>query len=147
MSQYGHNSYNDYNDAYGQQSYGQQSYGQPDYGQQPGYGQPQSYGQPQGYGVQPQQYGYGMQAEHPQATTVLVLSLVGFAVGITWYIGWYLGGQAKKEIEAGAPYRFDGSLKTGYLLSKIMSIISLVFLCIWLALIVFGIGGLFLSGI
>src|SRR6478735_5469113 len=56
---------------YGQQppTYGQQPYGQAPYGQQP-YGQA-PYGQP------PYGYGAPAAANHPSATTSLVLSLIG----------------------------------------------------------------------
>lgn len=121
-------------DQYGQHSsYGQQASGQPTYGSQPytqqGYGQ-QGYGQQdygQGYGQQPS-YAYGQPAtaEHPQAQTVFILSLIGIVTGICSWIAWYLGGKAKKEIENGAPYRYEGNLKTGHLLGKILGIIYIV---------------------
>lgn len=113
---------------------------QPAYGapQQPAYGQG-AYGAPQ----QPyQQPGYGapgyQQAEHPQATTVFVLGIVGIFVTICAFIAWYLGVQARKEIQAGAPYPFDGKLKTGYTLGKVFSIIAIVVFAIYFVLIIFG---------
>lgn len=102
--------------SYGQygQQYGGQQYGVAGYGQQPYAGQ----------GMQQQYYGgYG---EHPQANTVLILGIIGFFTSITAFIAWYMGGQAKKEIEAGAPYAWDGSLKIGYWIGKIIGIISIV---------------------
>ena len=89
-----------------QPSYGQPSYGSPE--QPSAYGAPQQpYGQPQQpYGAaQPYQqpYGYQQTVEHPQAQTVFILGIVGIFVGIIPFIAWYLGAQAKKEIEAGAP--------------------------------------------
>lgn len=134
MSQYGQNPQGDYS----QPSYGSQSYGQP---QQGGYG---SYQQPTGM----QQYAaYGQQGgEHPQAQTVLILGVLGFFTSITAFIGWYMGGQAKKEIEAGAPYRWDGNLKTGYLISKILSIISIVALGFIVLMMIFMFAGLFALG-
>ena len=74
-------------DPYGNQPYGGAAYGQ----QSP---PPAPYGQ--GYGQQPA-YGYGA-AEHPQASTVQILGIVGIFVGICAFIAWYMGGQAKKEI-------------------------------------------------
>ncbi len=119
------------------QSYGQPTYGQDAYGQQPpAYGQAQPYG---GYGQQPG-YGYAQTAEHPQATTVLVLGILGFFLPIVSFIAWYMGGRAKQEIEAGAPYQWDGSLKIGYLIGKILSIIaivSIILTIVWLV-VVFG---------
>lgn len=123
----------------------QQSYGTPPnppqqapYGSGQGYGQPSpyaqpspSYGQPQpyrpGYGTPSYQYGgyAGAPAEHPRATAVLVLGILGFIFAIPAFIGWYMGRKAKKEIERGAPYRWDGSLKVGYILSIVASVITI----------------------
>ncbi|WP_297740703.1 hypothetical protein [uncultured Tessaracoccus sp.] len=129
MSQYGQNPQGDY----GQQNYGSNPYGQ---SQQGGHG---SYQQPSGM----QQYAsYGQQGEHPQAQTVLILGILGFVTGITAYIGWYMGGKAKKEIEAGAPYRWDGNLKTGYLISKILSIISIVSIAVMIVIFIVTLAGL-----
>ncbi|WP_297745780.1 hypothetical protein [uncultured Tessaracoccus sp.] len=133
MSQYGQDPQGDYN----QPNYGSQPYGQ---SQQGGYG---SYQQPTGM----QQYAaYGQQAEHPQAQTVLILGILGFFTSITAFIGWYMGGQAKKEIEAGAPYCWDGNLKTGYLISKILSIISIVALAFIVLMFILMLAGLFAMG-
>ena len=134
----------------------QHGYGQPDPQQTPnpqgspnyGYGQPGQapYGQPaQPYG-QPGQppygqpsYGYGgMPVEHPQASTVQILGIVGIFVGVCAFIAWYMGGQAKKEIQAGAPYPWDGKLKTGYMLGKVFSIIYLVVLVLYVIVIIVG---------
>ena len=41
-------------------------------------------------------------------------------------IAWYMGGQAKKEIAAGAPYPFEGKIKTGYILGKVFGILQIV---------------------
>ncbi len=72
-----------------------------------------------------------MVPEHPRAQVVLVLSIVGlffsvFVVGLLSYIAWYLGAQARKEIEQGAPYLWGGSLQAGYWIAKISSIILIV---------------------
>ncbi|MHA6523693.1 hypothetical protein [Tessaracoccus sp. G1721] len=115
--------------------YGQAPYGA-DYGQS-AYGQQQPYGMAP-YGQQPA-YGYG-QAEHPQATTILVLGILGFFVPIVPFVAWYMGGQIKKQIDAGAPYQWEGSLKIGYLIGKILGIIqiaSVVLTIIWLV-VMFG---------
>jgi len=139
MSQYGQNPQGGYDAP--QSGYGsaQQpgSYGS--YQQPGGMQQYAQYGQ-QGYG----QPGYGPGgAEHPQAQTVLILGIIGFFTSITAFIGWYMGGQAKKEIEAGAPYRWDGNLKTGYVLSKVLSIISIVAIAIVILVWIVLIAGLF----
>lgn len=134
---------------YGQQpqSYGSAPYGSAPYGQQPqqpGYGAPVPYNQgyQQGYGQQGygQPYGYGMTAEHPQTQTVFLLGIIGIFVPIVAFIGWYMGTQAKKEIDAGAPYQWDGSkLKTGYMLGKVFSIIYIVFMALYILFIFFAI--------
>ncbi|GAA2146215.1 hypothetical protein GCM10009844_21950 [Nocardioides koreensis] len=115
---------------YGQQQpYGQ---GQPPYGQQP-YGQP--YGQ-QPYGQQPG-YGYGAPApaNHPSATTALVLSLIGlvgiaFCGGITLVLSpfaWRTGAKAVREIDAN-PGMYGGRDQANA--GRIMGIIGTVLLVI-----------------
>lgn len=155
MSQYGSNP----QDQYGQQpnsgSSPQPAYGQ-DYGQSDpsgqNYAQPGAYGsyQPQPGGMQQQYAAYGQYGpnggEHPQAQTVLILGILGFFTTITAYIGWYMGGKAKKEIEAGAPYRWDGNLKIGYIISKVLSIISFVALGLVILFAILGIAGIVAMG-
>jgi hypothetical protein len=89
----------------GQSPYGQPQYGQPEYGQQPASQPP--YGQ-QPYGATPG-YGYPGQApaNHPSATTALVLSLVGlvgfFVCGLPLALSpfaWRMGARAVREIDA-----------------------------------------------
>lgn len=102
------------------------SYGQPQFQQTP-YGQqmaPQQGPYQQPYGA-PRPYGYGP-VEHPQAQMVFILGIVGIFTGVVSFVAWYMGGQAKKEIEAGAPFPFEGNLKTGYTLGKVFSIIYIV---------------------
>jgi len=103
-------------------------------GQQYGYpGSAQDlYGQQQGYAVQPYAqpgpgYGAPMLPEHPQATPVLILGVLGlFTSGVCSWIAWYMGAKAKNEIEAGAPYRWEGNLKTGYILGKVFGILAII---------------------
>jgi hypothetical protein len=90
----------------GQSPYGQPQYGQPEYGQQspgqPPYGQ-QPYGATPGYGHPGQ-----APANHPSATTALVLSLIGLVGialcgGITLVLSpfaWRMGARAVREIDA-----------------------------------------------
>lgn len=136
MSQYGQSpGYGDQQSGYGQEGYGQQ---QPTYGQQPygaGYGQQQP-----GYGMAPSGYGgYGPQGEHPQANTVMILGILSFFVPVVSFVAWYMGGNARKEIEAGAPYRFDGGLKVGYWIGKILSILSIISLVFTIIFVIFGV--------
>ena len=87
----------------------QPPYGQPPqpppYGQQQPYGQPysqQPYGQPQPtvpYG-QPQMYA-PIVPDHPQATTVLILGIVGIvACGLAAPFAWVMGNRVVAEIDA-----------------------------------------------
>ncbi len=89
---------------------------------QPDYGQPD----PQAaYGQQPS-YGYQAPAEHPQAQMVFILGIVGIFVTIVPFIAWYLGGPAKTEIAARAPYPAERKFKTGYILGKVIGILQIV---------------------
>lgn len=129
----------DYGTPYHQQSAPNQGYqGQPGYGPQPGYGQQPGYGavgqlqpyQQQGYGP-----GYGAYVpapEHPQSQMVFILGIVGIFTGVTSFVAWYMGGQAKKEIEAGAPFPWAGQLKTGYTLGKVFGIIWIVGIALYI---------------
>src|SRR6476661_252433 len=109
--------------AYGQQPYGQQPYGQPPYGQ-PGYG-----------------YGAPAPANHPSATTALVLSLIGLAGialcgGITLVLSpfaWRTGAKAVREIDAN-PGMYGGRDQANA--GRIMGIIGTVLLAIGVVLLI-----------
>lgn len=78
--------------------------------------------------------------EHPQSTMVLIFSILGLVgLGFMLPVAWYMGAQAKKEIDGQhqqgvAAYRWDGSqLKIGYLIGKwgtivggIMAVVSII---------------------
>jgi drug/metabolite transporter (DMT)-like permease len=78
---------------------------QPPHGQQPGYGQPgyglPGYGQP-GSWAPPPQGGYAQQTQdHPQATTSMVLGIVGLiCCGFVAPFAWIMGKKAVDEIDA-----------------------------------------------
>lgn len=94
---------------------------------------------PNPYGGQP--YGVAPQ-EHPQATTVFVLGIVGIFVGICAPIAWYLGNKTLAEIAAsGRQYSNEQQIKTGRILGKVFTIIYIVFIVLYIiALIaIFGI--------
>lgn len=75
---------------------------------------------------------YGQQtAEHPKAQTVFIMGIIGIFVAILAFVAWYMGAQAKKEIAAGAPYKFEGNIKTGYMLGKVFSILYIVGIVIY----------------
>ncbi|RMB61873.1 hypothetical protein [Tessaracoccus antarcticus] len=67
-----------------------------------------------------------VRAEHPQATTVLVLGAVSIAVPVLSFVAWYMGAKAKREIESGAPFAYAGNLKTGHIIGKVMGILTIV---------------------
>jgi hypothetical protein len=127
---------------YGQHPYDQNPYGQNAHGQEPGYGQPgQPYGQggyaPSGYGAP---YGYGAApANHPSATTALVLSLIGlagiaFCGGLTLVLSpfaWRIGARAVREIDA-SQGRLGGREQANA--GRIMGIIGTVLLALGILL-------------
>lgn len=154
-------SYGSASDAYGQQGYGQQpgygqgsgpgqGYGQPDASQQQGY---QQYGQQAGYGQQPPAYGVNPYQQptyagyalpnHPQATTALILGIVGLAlcpfVGIAAFV---MGGRVRREIDA-APGQWGGrGLATAGWVLGIISIVYAALLLVYLVIaIVAGVAG------
>ncbi|NLE98728.1 MAG: hypothetical protein GX596_12195 [Propionibacterium sp.] len=92
----------------------------------------QGYQQQPGYGYAG---GWAPAPEHPRATTVLVLGILGFLFAIPAFFGWYMGGKAKKEIQQGANYRWDGALKVGYILSIVASILTIAGVVLYLFLI------------
>ena len=124
-------------------TYGQQPQPpQPDYGSQSAYTQPGGYPQQPVYGQQPadgvnpyQQpvYGY-VPPNHPQATTAMILGIVGLAlcpfVGIA---GFVMGGRVRREIDA-APGQWGGRgpATAGW----VLGIISIVYAALVLAYIV-----------
>ena len=139
---------------YGQPQPGQSPYGQPpQYGQQPPYGQPQygqqPYGQPHGqpspYGQQPG-YGYAGQApgNHPQATTAMVLSLVGligfFVCGLPLVLSpfaWRMGGRVVREIDAnpgmyGGREQANAARIIGLIGTVLLGIIVVLFVLVFL---------------
>lgn len=94
--------------GYPQQGYPQQGYPQQGYPQQPAYGYPQ-----QGYGYP----GYPVytKPDHPQASTALIVGIIGLAGGLTFCgvpllaspFAWAIGQRAKNEIDR-EPDRWGG---------------------------------------
>ena len=134
----------------GQSPYGQPQYGQPEYGQQPA-SQPPSGQQP--YGATPG-YGYPGQApaNHPSATTALVLSLiglVGIAVcgGITLVLSpfaWRMGARAVREIDAN-PGMYAGRDQANA--GRIMGLIGTVLLVLGVLAFVAAVGFLMIASV
>ena len=139
---------------YGQPQQGQSPYGQPQYGQ-PEYGQ-QSPGQPYGqqpYGATPG-YGYPGQApaNHPSATTALVLGiigLVGIALcgGITLVLSpfaWRMGARAVREIDDN-PGMYAGRDQANA--GRILGLIGTVLLVLGLLVFVAAVGFLMVASV
>ena len=138
-SGYGPSAYTPPSDQYGAGSYGGGQYPHEQYGTPP-HPNASSY-PPQApmSAVPQQQYGYYgyTPVEHPQATTVLVLALVGFVVPVTPFIAWYMGNKARAEIGRGAPYPYSGSLKVGHVIGKVLSILTLAGIGLWALFMIF----------
>ena len=103
---------------------------------QTGYPPQPGYGQQPAYGVNPYQqpvYGY-VAPNHPQATTAMILGIVGLAlcpfVGIA---GFVMGGRVRREIDA-APGQWSGRgvATAGW----VLGIISIIYAALVLAYIV-----------
>ncbi len=75
-----------------------------------------------------------------------MLGILGFFVPIVPFVAWYMGGQIKRQIEAGAPYQWEGTLKIGYLMGKILGIIQIVSVVLTIAWVIFAIGIFATSG-
>ncbi|MBA3528302.1 MAG: DUF4190 domain-containing protein [Propionibacteriaceae bacterium] len=78
--------------------------------------------------------------EHPQGTTILVLGILGFFVGICAPFAWYLGSKALTEIRAsGVSYSNEQTIVVGRILGiivTILAILSVVFVIIVIIIII-----------
>jgi hypothetical protein len=106
------------------------------YGQQYGQDYPQQYGPPYG-DEHPQPYGYAPPVyppEHPKATTVLVLGILGLvACGIVAPFAWIMGKRTLEEIDgSNGQLGGRGSAQAGY----VMGIIGSIFLGLAVLMIV-----------
>lgn len=107
------------------------------------YGQPQGYGQPgygQGYPPPAPGYGGGFRPKHPQATTVLVLGILGLVLCQLFApFAWVMGNRVVKEIDAN-PSAYDGRSEANA--GRICGIIGTILMAIVILLLV----GLFVFG-
>jgi hypothetical protein len=90
----------------------------------------------------PYGYGYGPQyrpPDHPQATTILVLGILGFFCGVLGPFAWVLGRRALTEIDAsGGTIGGRSNVQVGYILGIVTSILfalSLIFLIVYFVFI------------
>lgn len=89
---------------------------------------------PNPYGGQP--YGMAPQ-EHPQGTTVLILGILGFFVGVTAPFAWYIGSKAIKEIRAsGATYANESQITIGRILGIVVTLLYAVILVITIVAVI-----------
>jgi Domain of unknown function (DUF4190) len=116
-------------------------WGQQATGQQP---PPPGQAGPPGHGYAPQYPVYRL-ADHPKATTALVLGLVGILGGLTCYLplllgpwAWAVGRRAVREIDAD-PQRFGGRSQamTGYVLGIVCTVLLVLGLLAFVAFLVF----------
>jgi hypothetical protein len=127
--------------GYGQQpgGYGQQPGG---YGQQPGgYGQPGQYGSDPGQWAPPPQGGYAQQTkDHPRATLVLVLGIVGvLCCSFTAPFAWVMGRRAMQEIDAsGGQLTGRGQAQAGFILGILGTVLLVLGLGFLLLAAMFG---------
>ncbi len=82
--------------------------------------------QPHPYGA-PAYGGYQPVPDHPQATTVLVLGIIGILIGVTAPVAWVMGSRAKREIEASGG-RLGGlqQVTIGWILGIVMTILLVI---------------------
>ena len=120
--------------------YEQQPYTAPQYGQPYGQAQ-QPYGQAQPYGQQP---GYPTYAsDHPKATTVLILGILGIVVcGFLAPFAWRMGKRTVDEIDASqGRLGGRGSAQAGYILGLIGTVLlalGLLFLVVVVVIAIIG---------
>ena len=110
----------------------------PPYEQQPPYTAPQ-YGQP--YGQQPGYPSYA--ADHPKATTVLILGILGIVVcGLIAPFAWRMGKRTVDEIDASqGRLGGRGSAQAGYILGLIGTVLlglGLLFLVVVVVIAIIG---------
>ena len=97
----------------------------------------------QPYGQQP--YGMAPQ-EHPQGTTVLILGILGFFVGVTAPFAWYMGSKALKEVRAsGQPVANEQYLTIGRILGIVVTLLYAVLIVMFIVFFVI-IAGVAVSG-
>jgi len=76
--------------------------------------------------------------EHPQATTVLILGILGLVVaGVLGPVAWFMGNKAIKECEAGT-YTRTGPLTAGRILGIIGTILLIVSVVVIILVVVIG---------
>src|SRR5690606_3398997 len=96
----------------------------------------------------PPQYGnpyspYGPPQDHPQATTVLVLGILGLVLcQLCAPFAWFMGARVQKEIEAsGGTMGGQGAAKAGYICGIIGTVLLLLYVLAMVVVVVLMIVG------
>ncbi len=76
-------------------------------------------------------------AEHPEATTVLILGVLGLFVAVTGPFAWVIGSRARAEVAAGR-FAPTGALTAGW----VLGLITTVYLAVIVLLLVLGLAAL-----
>jgi hypothetical protein len=81
-----------------------------------------------GYGVSPSGVPWGPPPDHPQATTVLILGILSFALcQVLAPFAWVMGKRALVEIDAsGGRWGARGQVQVGYVLGIVGTVILIV---------------------
>ena len=105
----------------------------PNYG---GYPPPNPYGQP----ATPYGYGYGMQREHPEGTTVLILGILGLVLcQLLGPFAWSKGNKVLAEIDAQpGMYSNRSTVNAGRICGIIASVLMLFTVAIIVLAVVIG---------
>lgn len=105
----------------------------------PVYAPPPGYGPPPGYRAygQPGSGPFGPAREHPQGTTILVLGILSLVLcQIMGPIAWVMASKAQKEIDLDpASYTNRGNVVAGKVLGIIASVLLIVSVIAWIAII------------
>ena len=89
-------------------------------------------------------YGYGYPQfrppDHPQATTILVLGIMGFFCGVCGPFAWVMGRRALAEIDAsGGAIGGRSNVQVGYILgivTSILFVLGILFSIVYLIIVV-----------
>ncbi|WP_406234252.1 DUF4190 domain-containing protein [Nocardia sp. NBC_01009] len=96
---------------------------------------------PPQYGYSP--YGYGPPQEHPQATLILILGILGLAFcQVLGPFAWVMGKKALNEIDAsGGAMGGRSNVMVGYVCGIIGSVMIIVSLLVVVFVVVLGVAG------
>ncbi|MCP9622326.1 DUF4190 domain-containing protein [Nocardia otitidiscaviarum] len=78
-------------------------------------------------------YGYGPPPDHPQATTILVLGILGLVLcQLLGPVAWIMGSKARREIDAsGGTLGGRGNVTAGYVCGIVATCLMLLYFVIF----------------